>query len=872
MRFTRARTAATWLLFAAIGCGSGAGGCGGCGGCEGCGGGTEAIPGGFDPALRASNAVVAELSPRAFDFLEEQVGVLVADQAGGSLSQGVPCTHSVQTIDNPIRFLPDINVDIFACDLDNNDQCTAADEDPALRADVPGHGRTCELAVAIDGVTVTPLQNTNGTVDVTIQVNIRVNTGRIPLRVSQSSIGDVECYVEFDSDRNAPPTIPIKAVLRLSIDPATGDVLGFDLAQFDDLADAIDSNELTIEAAGSGSTDRFVCNALGSDLLKEQLFGQLSGPIEDEIRAQIDAVRCRACEETTNACPGASTCDEGTCWYDRAAGRCPPPLLGMESRNRIAMPGFDALLDLSILAGGKNADGKPSHHAQGGALTLGLLGGSRAPEPAACVPHHRWAPRPVTPQPDFLAESAIPATDGTSLADYALGLAVSDDFLDRLFHDAYHAGLICQDVDGATTGFLSTGLFTAFLPSLSQLTQGEDRPMLLSVRPRRPPSVVIGKGTVKPGPNGTPVPDDALLTIEMQELQIDFYALLEDRQVRLFSLTGDVRVPLSLEFDATANTVLPVIGDLSGLFANVVASNSDVLAEDPAALGQLLGSLISLAQGPLAEALQPIELPTETNGISVAIRDARGVLPRQNGDGHAHLAMFASLETAPPSPLVARVDTSATLLDFHVPTLAGIRANERVSATVLASAVTQVRRTVHVEYSARVDRGLWSPWQRSARITLAADQFAIQGTHAIEVRARHAGAPSTTDVTPARIELPVDYEAPRVRLERVAGTLEVGTVAFDPGTPAERLSFRYRTANADWTGPGAARTFALDTLGSPPFLEVEVTDLAGHVTTSRFGAIDPEVPVPDVEAAGCASSPSSLLVLLVLAIRRRRST
>src|SRR5207247_2407402 len=96
------------------------------------------------------------------------------------------------------------------------------------------------------------------------------------------------------------------------------------------------------------------------------------------------------------------------------------------------------------------------------------------------------------------------------------------------FHQAQQGGVLCLQLSSATTGLLNTGLFKTFLPSLGKLAtrDGKDAPMMIVLKPGTPPEVKIGPGGMKP-----------LLTVALKDLTIDFYASIDDRFARLFSLT-----------------------------------------------------------------------------------------------------------------------------------------------------------------------------------------------------------------------------------------------------------------------------------------------------------------------------------------------
>jgi hypothetical protein len=111
----------------------------------------------------------------------------------------------------------------------------------------------------------------------------------------------------------------------------------------------------------------------------------------------------------------------------------------------------------------------------------------------------------------------------------------------------------------------------------------KDAPMLVVLRPLGVPVLHIGEGTFNPS---TQKPIEPLLTVELADLRIDLYALVEDRFVRLFTVAADVKVPLSLIVEGCPMTVQPALGDLGEMIVirKDVPNNAELLAEDPSAL------------------------------------------------------------------------------------------------------------------------------------------------------------------------------------------------------------------------------------------------------------------------------------------------
>jgi hypothetical protein len=858
------RSTAAWIILFIVGCSGGGGGCGGCGGAGGC---TANIPGGFPTAKRASNAITAELSGQGIQYFQNNLTALVGTLLGttNGLSLNVPCIQQTQNV----AVLGDVTVN--AC-------CSAA----------------CNVMAAINSVTITPTTAPNRSVDIQIVLSMNIDTGRIPIEVPVQIFGFGLCTIGCDMNYAA-QNIPIDVTMNLNVDPAWGDILGVNIMGID-ISTLIDVNNLNISSQG-GICSGVACGALDIGLIKQALFSALTPTLNTTVANALDGFRCQACDtarwtahggcpdssQTTGAIPVAS-CQNDACFIgDPAQHKCVPRELGLQGRvnagSLLASFGgpSDALIDLYAMAGGKSTLGRPTTYVDsGGGVVLGVMGGTDSPNPAACVPHHD-APAVVIPDSiDFQAaatEAGLP-----HVTDYAAGIGISSPFMNKALYDAYNAGVICLNVDSSVTSFLSSAVFQGtLLPSLGVLTHGQNVPMAVALRPHEVPTILVGKGTLK-DVNGMMVPDDPLLTIQMKDLQLDFYALIEERQVRLFSLTTDVSLPLSLNFDPVAGTVTPALGDISALLSNTRASNSEMLAEDPATLANLVESVIGLVQPLIGGILQPIALPT-FQGLTVGISSARGAVPARTG-GFQHLALFASLALSHPE--VVHTETTATLAEANVPAFANIvGANHQLPYAVINAQAEGARSLSFAgyEYAYRVDNGLWSPWIRKSRFEVHSPVFLIQGKHNIETMSRVIDQPETQDATPAATEFVVDYEAPSVHFDVVDGKLL--TVANDSVWKTD-LQYRYSVNGGAWTSAGPAQSFDLAQLSDRASVEVEVLDGSGLSTKAHYGLNVGAISTVPVNAhkttgggaqGGCnqAGFPAAVgLLLAVLFLTRRR--
>ncbi|HEY7956837.1 MAG TPA: hypothetical protein VII38_16145, partial [Polyangia bacterium] len=295
------------------------------------------------------------------------------------------------------------------------------------------------------------------------------------------------------------------------------------------------------------------------------------------------------------------------------------------------------------------------------------------------------------------------------------------------------------------------------IPSLDDLTHGADAPMFLVIRPQAPPTFTLGKGTFKVDSTGVKTIDDALLHISVPKFDIDFYAFVDERYVRIMTLGADLELPVSLDVDA-AGKIVPLLGDLGKAFTNVTVENSELLAEAPADLAKTFPMLLGLAGGQLGSALKPIALPA-LMGIQLKPLAITSTDPDADGQNQ-FLSIFADMVNG--TPLTIAADTDARLARITLPPREAFAVDAR---TGQAPSVTLALsgRTVDglpLEYSYSVDDTGWSPFSETSLLTLTHPLFWLVGAHHIDVRARAVGHPETLDDTPSRVTFDIQPTGP----------------------------------------------------------------------------------------------------------------
>lgn len=688
--------------------------------------------------------------------------------------------------------------------------------------------------------------------------------------------------------------IPVSANIYFDVDAPPGEKVHIAFPS-DELSLGIDAVGIDID--GVEWYDVIPCEAV--DLLSGPLVGiledQIAGPLEDALGPAL----CTQCEVTED-CPIGSTCNgDGVCIAD-GTDECLPLDLGLETQFDVGelladfAPGLEAQLGVLVyVANYADMNGPDRSPAYG--IDLAAQMGFEA-DANRCVPYQ------APPTIGRIGKSSSINTDRTPAGDeFMLGIGVARQALDLALWGVYRSGALCLTIGTETVDLISSQLFSALLPSLGDLTEGENRPMGLTLRPQQAPTIELGEGTVTYEDDGTPVIDDPLLTLRLERLFIDAYTYVDERQVRVFTLDVDAAVPLGLDVNADGQIIV-VLGDLTEAFTRVEARDGELLSQSDldslgTALPALIGSFLPLLGD---ELIPPIDLP-EFVGLRIDLPagaftsvDDNSMLaifgnlaPGTGGEGELNLALM-------PEVLAATVELpDAAVLERLRDRDAAVDAMDLVpTVDIELSTLLPALDTPGVEYSYRINGGLWSFWHRGDVLRLQDPRLLLQGEHRVEVRAREIDRPATVSPWVAATTVVVDYEGPTVELE-VDGA-DVHVLLDDLVAATDDLSARWTVDGTTWAAvDGVADTLDLSAFaGQSVNLTIEATDGVGNRTvetrTLALGGstasidertVTPAEAIDREPRAGCAaaggSSGAGALWLVfgaaLFGLRRRRS-
>jgi MYXO-CTERM domain-containing protein len=682
---------------------------GGCAGdaCSGC---VAPTPGGFPPESRVENTGQLRLTSSAIAAIESNPALLV----GTFLGTG----EDVQ-----IEMPPQCGGDEpYVCCTERGGQplpppCGPIDIDLVAQ---PGDQPRLE---------VNPVA---GETQVNVIARARLATVN-PLPVEYF---DLNCEILVQTDGNGDQdhiTLALNLDLRQEPDAGTTriDVLSVAFT-------GLEADDLDLDGG-------IACELADWDFVRNFIIGQVETQVEDLVRETL-------AEQLCNPCPGGSV-DECSAFADACeAGVC---MKGGACEQQLGLAGrlaADAVLgsfssgqrgamDIFEVAGGY-AD------SNNGGISLGILGGvlPAGEERDRCGPPATAPAEVDVPRSPAFSGNTRPDTGGA----YGFGLGLHQHHIDQLSWAAYESGFVCANIGTPAVSLLNSDALSLVIRSLPNLLHGRVSPIYIGLRPQSPPVIQIGPNTFTDDGSGEQVIDQPLLDVQMTGAELDVYAMVDDQYVRIMTIVTDIHLPVGMEVDEDGD-LLPVLGDVENALSNVSVKNSEALLETPEELAESLPAVISVALPALGGALPSIALP-EIGPLALDVQPG-GVT--SVGD-NAFLAIYGDVGLVG-AARAARVDTRARVARVVTPDRAGLARGEKPKIELELGGTGGAA----LEWSYRIDGGMWSPYTRASRVALSRPWFTVTGEHRIAVRARERGKPLTTDRTPQVVTASL-YGAPGV--------------------------------------------------------------------------------------------------------------
>jgi hypothetical protein len=683
----------------------------------------------------------------------------------------------------------------------------------------------CTATMALSNVSLAPTPQS------TLKLDMRatVKTTKIKYEKHVAVLGWFTCDVTYDSTAAAPPTLGLQADVNLNVQAADGNKLA--IQRGTTTLQDFDCGDITLSGSWYCTVADWLC----------PLF---KGMIQDQLIATVD-----------------STVD----------GMLKSLPMGQEGRFDVASflrafsPRTAGVVDYFMWGGGYA-------EAENSGMSLGVMAGFRAAKANACVPDCEKAGATCAP-PQKVAIVRSNAFRGAARPDgkaFDVGIGIDRQALDVAAYSMYSSGGLCLDVASQTLPQLSSDLFSLLIPSIKNLTGGQSSPMMLSVRPRNPPRVELGKGTYHKDSSGKIVIDDPLLKLKAKDFAAEVYVQVDERMVRLFTIVGDLEVPVLLYADALGN-LQPMIGALDAALKNIRLENAELITEDTASLAKVFPTILAMAGSFLGSGFAPIELPA-VQSLKLLL-DGGSITTTDNNQVLAIFAKLGLVKTTSYTLPELRVSTAASIERLWAPPTEAFRVGPAFDpaggpevVVRLGARLPQTLAGQPVEYAYRLDGGFYHPWTTGERLVVRDPALWLQGRHTLDVMARVVDSPLTTDLAPVRLSFTIDTIAPQVRLMPSAGG--VRAELRDAATPAEELELSWSIGGGPFSSYSRQRS-----VQAPEGAEVrvQVRDAAGNVTAAttlaRASLPATAEPAEVAGAGGCAMwgrSPASALVVLGL--------
>jgi hypothetical protein len=668
-------------------------------------------------------AGAVRLSQQGFAYLNSDAGVstvLALLAPGGAIRVPIPCSVQTTSI---------VGIPVLRLVIGDEGALFCTDERCGL---MDGKCTADDVAREVV-ITPTSLTFRPKTADIVeAEVTARVETGELHISSENrtglcllSGGGPIKCAVDFNTTRTPPAQTRLGVNIKLGIDTRWDRLLTLEVADIDGVGtctgsarppDCIDADDIVL-ARPAGASCR-VCSDVNFAPIKQLLISQLADSLKNELNRAIAGLNCAACgpggtcPQPTVAglsamCVGARDGGGGLC-VESGRGKCVPGLVGSEGRLDVGavlagLAPAGSSVDFSIGLGGAT-----SATTNAGA-TVGLRGGLREVSPARCVVPQARSPAATVPLPEFDVDAP---PNG-----YDVAFSLSQQVFSEALYRFHQSGAFCLEVGSDAIPALESSVLATLLPTLGRLTFGRSVPLRVVLRPVQPPSVSVGRGTVPAsGQMKTP-----LLTMDWPGLEIDLYALVEDRMVRLLTIAADLKLPMGLEVEQ-CDQLKPTLGALRDAVQKVSVKNNELLAEDPQVLAKLVPQLLALAEPQLAAGFPAIALPALPQfAFKIQLLGVRGVGSIPATGTFQHLGVYARLyprEQACPMQLKTESALFTARFDENQAHVGGLGTQETAF---------------------RVDEGFWSPWQESDGFGYAPvthERLRWPGRHVIELKGR----------------------------------------------------------------------------------------------------------------------------------------
>ncbi|MBK8012490.1 MAG: hypothetical protein IPK13_14155 [Deltaproteobacteria bacterium] len=468
-------------------------------------------------------------------------------------------------------------------------------------------------------------------------------------------------------------------------------------------------------------------------------------------------------------------------------------------------------------------------------MELPLAGGATG-EASACVPIQDAFVPTRSPLP------TLPPTDKAGRP-YHLGATLSASFLNQVLWAVEGSGQLClnlttRDIFTLTDGsfILNASVLSLLASELTELASNE-APIMVELKPRHAGRIELGSNEVIGMDSDGNDVLDWMVKLSLEELGIAFHVRIHDRYVRVFEVTTDIFVGLSLQALHDDDRLEISVGEIR--IDNFEEDFNELLRGTDFA--QILPVIVDLALGAVLNDDIKLNLDLDDALSSVFPGDTFGLRINEifrDGIEDDHLTMTLTVTTSTASAFRSSSKSKSESKSEPISTL---RANANTSASSIPSVSiergksglvvpapfgtgTPGRSTgrLHLtakgdegarSYQVRVDHGVWRHPRRpqpGGDLTTAVPILRVPGHHTVEVRRVHMRADGRrfADPQPVSFDVFVDLTSPEITSHVSLDREEVMVEVFDNQPQSFALTLLGRR-------PGEDRWFEIPTTPAP---------------------------------------------------------
>ncbi len=505
-----------------------------------------------------------------------------------------------------------------------------------------------------------------------------------------------------------------------------------------------------------------------------------------------------------------------------------------------------------------------------------------------------YAPVLVLPPTTFTTATdwyTLPFTGNTvGTAGYDIGVALHEQVVSEIIYEVLRDGIMSITLDRDTptigeslTSVLNTDVFGFFLPDLPQ--KEPDRDMRISVVPMFEASLNADKTRAYTTEAATSIPTASGgtfyvyndLIMRVPHMYLDFWV---DTQAsgwqKIFRMELDLFIGVGLDIER-CGVVNPPVCDTTTAFRifagfvldptvlNIVETTNTVYptsADYEKFMGDILPILLSGIMGANMSVtldISPLIKPAQLSITAPVIGAAGDTTPDDDPAGN-YFAMYidlwqsgidakfvfdileglsdlnvGSLGLAPPSGDLAS-ETSELSSSIPETIITEVKPIDDVTYGAYFTAVDDKTPASEIQYSYRIDNGVWSPFFKSDNIAFPVIR---EGTHRLEVMAKDTDG--FIDATPAVYTFRVDRVGPHlatipnIPAEVHERRLEFQIYAHDWQAPDDKVTVSYNLDEKGWTEPTLNRKVVLENLDlGIHTLRIRAFDDLGNVSEIKY--------------------------------------